>query len=116
MRPDLSSAKLLWPFQRAVLLAAAVALLASFILAPVELATGVTLGVRLARLDLPAGTIESTTMEEAPPTYHVWLGKRKRWLKGWMKIYIFHMRRPVRLLRELGWWQFFGFQASMCWR
>ena len=80
---------------------------------PYNVTEDADLGIRLARFGMRVGTIGSTTWEEAPVTFRVWLGQRTRWLKGWMQTYIVHMRRPVRLFRELGWWQFFGFQALM---
>jgi hypothetical protein len=39
--------------------------------------------------------------------------QRTRWLKGWMLTYLVHMRRPVRLMRELGLKGFLGFQVLM---
>ena len=60
------------------------------------------LGLRLARAGYRCGTMESTTWEEAPNTFRVWLGQRTRWLKGWMQTYMVHMRRPGDLARRLG--------------
>ena len=42
-------------------------------------------GIRLARAGWHVGILGSTTWEEAPPTFRIWLGQRKRWLKGWMR-------------------------------
>ncbi len=72
------------------------------------------LGIRLARLGLEVQVINSTTWEEAPETFRVWLCQRTRWLKGWMQTYLVHMRQPGRLWRELGTWQYLGFQMLMC--
>ena len=72
------------------------------------------LGIRLARLGLEVQVLSSTTWEEAPVTFRVWLCQRTRWLKGWMQTYLVHMRKPGRLWRELGAWQFLGFQMLMC--
>ena len=71
------------------------------------------LGIRLARMGMRVGVLSSTTWEEAPHTFAVWLGQRTRWLKGWMQTYAVHMRRPLTLLREIGWWPFFGLQILM---
>lgn len=71
------------------------------------------LGIRLARFGMKVGVLDSTTWEEAPPTYGIWQGQRTRWLKGWMQTYLVHMRAPRRLLAELGWWPFIGFQILM---
>lgn len=72
------------------------------------------LGVRLARLGLEVHVVNSTTWEEAPETFRVWLCQRTRWLKGWMQTYLVHMRDASRLRRELGNWRYFGFQTLMC--
>ena len=68
------------------------------------------LGVRLARFGWRVGVLASTTWEEAPATWRVWLGQRTRWVKGWMQTWLVHSRHPVRLLRDLGLWSFAGFQ------
>lgn len=68
------------------------------------------LGVRLARFGYTAGTIDSTTWEEAPSRLGAWLPQRTRWFKGWMQTYIVHMRDPRMLLRQLGWRGFAAFQ------
>ena len=71
------------------------------------------LGIRLARAGWHVGVLSSTTWEEAPPTFRVWLGQRTRWLKGWMQTYLVHMRSPRLLWQELGARRFLGFQVLM---
>jgi glycosyltransferase XagB len=71
------------------------------------------LGIRLARAGWHVGMLHSTTWEEAPPTFRIWLGQRTRWLKGWMQTYLVHMREPWRLWRELGPRRFVGLQVLM---
>jgi cellulose synthase/poly-beta-1,6-N-acetylglucosamine synthase-like glycosyltransferase len=71
------------------------------------------LGVRLARFGYRSEMIASSTFEEAPNTFSVWLRQRTRWLKGYVLTWVVHMRRPVRLFRELGWRNFAVFQASV---
>jgi cellulose synthase/poly-beta-1,6-N-acetylglucosamine synthase-like glycosyltransferase len=68
------------------------------------------LGMRLARFGYRCGTIRSTTYEEAPARIGPWLRQRTRWFKGWMQTWLVHMRRPRRLLRDLGVSGFFTFQ------
>lgn len=80
---------------------------------PYNVTEDADLGIRLARFGMPVGVIQSTTWEEAPPTWRIWLGQRTRWLKGWMQTYLVHMRDPRRLARELGWWPFAGLQVLM---
>lgn len=69
---------------------------------PFNVTEDADLGMRLARRGYHVGMLNSTTWEEAPPHYAVWLGQRTRWLKGWLQTYLVHMRDPLRLWRELG--------------
>ncbi|HXF55455.1 MAG TPA: glycosyltransferase [Hyphomicrobiaceae bacterium] len=71
------------------------------------------LGIRIARRGGRIAVLASTTWEEAPETFVVWMRQRTRWLKGWMLTYLVHMRRPARLFHELGLWRFLGFQMLM---
>ena len=50
--------------------------------------------------------LDSTTREEANCFALKWIKQRSRWLKGYMVTYLVHMRRPGRLLRDLGLWRF----------
>lgn len=78
---------------------------------PFNVTEDADLGIRLARLGWTVEILDSTTWEEAPVSFSVWLGQRTRWLKGWMQTYLVHMRQPRRLLRELGWKRFTGVQV-----
>jgi cellulose synthase/poly-beta-1,6-N-acetylglucosamine synthase-like glycosyltransferase len=69
------------------------------------------LGFRLARGGYRTMVIDSTTREEANNRPLPWIRQRSRWLKGYAATYLVHMRSPRRLLRDLGPWQFIGFQA-----
>jgi len=60
------------------------------------------LGFRLARFGYRSVTFASTTFEEAPVHFGVWLRQRSRWMKGWMQTWSVHMRNPRRLWREAG--------------
>jgi glycosyltransferase XagB len=80
---------------------------------PYNVTEDADLGFRLARLGKRVAMLSSITWEEAPATFDAWLGQRTRWLKGWMQTYIVHMRDPRRLWRELGAWQFAGFQITL---
>jgi glycosyltransferase XagB len=59
------------------------------------------LGIRLCRLGYTSAAMSSATYEEAPAQFRPWLKQRTRWYKGWMQTWLVHMRRPVRLVREL---------------
>ena len=69
------------------------------------------LGMRLARAGYQTTLISSVTLEEANNKAWPWIKQRSRWLKGYLITYFTHMRRPFRLLFELGAWKFLGFQA-----
>jgi cellulose synthase/poly-beta-1,6-N-acetylglucosamine synthase-like glycosyltransferase len=69
------------------------------------------LGVRLGREGLRVAMLNSTTWEEAVPRARPWIRQRSRWVKGYLQTYLVHMRRPLRLLRELGPRGFADFQV-----
>lgn len=69
------------------------------------------LGIRLARAGYRTALISSVTLEEANNAPWAWIKQRSRWLKGYLITYLTHMRRPIRLLFELGLWKYLGFQA-----
>ncbi len=60
---------------------------------PFNVTEDADLGIRLHRLGWKTGVITSTTYEEAPQRWSVWLPQRTRWLKGWMQTYLVHTRR-----------------------
>src|SRR5581483_11974177 len=80
---------------------------------PFNVTEDADLGIRIARRGYHTGVLASTTWEEAPPAFGVWLRQRTRWLKGWMQTYLVHTRYPWRLNRELGPGAAIGFHALM---
>jgi cellulose synthase/poly-beta-1,6-N-acetylglucosamine synthase-like glycosyltransferase len=68
------------------------------------------LGIRLARHGYRCEMIETVTHEEANNRLWPWVKQRSRWLKGYAMTWCSHMRRPLRLWRDLGPWKFLGFQ------
>jgi cellulose synthase/poly-beta-1,6-N-acetylglucosamine synthase-like glycosyltransferase len=80
---------------------------------PYNVTEDADLGLRLARMGYRIRLLDSTTWEEAPARFPVWLRQRTRWLKGWMQTWIVHMRHPARLLRELGLRRFAGLQVLL---
>ncbi|MEM9476458.1 MAG: glycosyltransferase family 2 protein [Pseudomonadota bacterium] len=68
------------------------------------------LGIRLARHGYRTELIDTTTQEEAASRLGPWIRQRSRWLKGYALTYGVHMRRPGRLLAQLGLRRFLGFQ------
>jgi len=69
------------------------------------------LGVRLARYGYQTWLMPTVTREEANNRFVPWIKQRSRWLKGYIITYIVHMRRPFRLIKEMGVWKFLGFQC-----
>lgn len=68
------------------------------------------LGIRLARHGYKTELLETVTREEANCRLIPWIKQRSRWLKGYAITWAVHMKSPLKLLRQLGPWRFFGFQ------
>ncbi len=77
---------------------------------PYNVTEDADLGMRFYAQGYCATLLGSTTYEEACSQFSSWLFQRTRWLKGWMQTYYVHMRRPLKLWRDLGTWKFLGFQ------
>ena len=80
---------------------------------PYNVTEDADLGIRLARQGYHTGVLGSTTWEEAPPVFGIWIKQRTRWLKGWMQTYLVHTRDLGRLNRDLGWRAAIGFHVLM---
>ncbi len=70
------------------------------------------LGLRLARAGWRCDLLASTTYEQANAHPIAWIKQRSRWLKGYLMTYLVHMRRPVKLYRDLGPRRFLGVQIT----
>jgi cellulose synthase/poly-beta-1,6-N-acetylglucosamine synthase-like glycosyltransferase len=68
------------------------------------------LGVRIYRGGWKSRMLDTTTWEEACGSLRFWIRQRTRWLKGYMQTYLVHMRRPLRLIRQMGLANFLHFQ------
>lgn len=68
------------------------------------------LGIRAYAKGYKVSVLNSTTYEEANNEFYNWIRQRSRWIKGYMQTYLVHMRKPSKLLREVGWNGFLGFQ------
>ena len=71
------------------------------------------LGVRLHKHGYRTAMIDSTTWEEANSHFFGWIRQRSRWVKGYIQTYLVHMRRPIRLVRQLGISGWFSFQMTV---
>ena len=76
---------------------------------PFNVTEDADLGIRLRRTGSRIGMVNSTTWEEAPARFRIWLTQRTRWLKGWMQTYLVHTRQPRQLRRDLGICALIGF-------
>jgi cellulose synthase/poly-beta-1,6-N-acetylglucosamine synthase-like glycosyltransferase len=69
---------------------------------PFNVTEDADLGVRLARLGQRVEILDSTTYEEAPDSFPIWLRQRTRWMKGYMQTLLVHGRDPSMLTGDLG--------------
>ena len=69
------------------------------------------LGILLARRGYRTELIATVTREEANNRFWPWIRQRSRWLKGYAITWWVHNRRPGALMRDLGFWRFWGVQA-----
>ena len=76
---------------------------------PFNVTEDADLGLRVFDNGLKVGVVNSTTLEEANNEFFNWIRQRSRWIKGYMQTYLVHMRDPARLVRQVGWRGFFGF-------
>ena len=66
--------------------------------------------MRLARNGFKTELVNSTTYEEANCRPWPWIKQRSRWLKGYGLTYIVMMRKPLQLIRDVGFINFCGVQ------
>lgn len=60
------------------------------------------LGLRLASMGYYTKVIDSETLEESPISIFAWIKQRARWIKGYIKTYIVHMKNLKRLYKTTG--------------
>lgn len=69
---------------------------------PFNVAEDADLGLRLFRLGYRSDVLRRQTLEDAPVKLGVWMGQRTRWFKGWAQTWLVMMRKPHRLIKEMG--------------
>lgn len=62
------------------------------------------LGVRLRRFGYRTMILNSVTLEEATSDVINWIRQRSRWYKGYLQTMVVHLRSPVTLIRQIGFW------------
>ncbi|MDY8044694.1 glycosyltransferase family 2 protein [Paenibacillus polymyxa] len=80
---------------------------------PYNVTEDADLGIRLYKGGYKTAIVDSRTWEEANSRVGNWIRQRSRWIKGYMQTWLVHMRNPVKLVREVGWKGFFGFQVMI---
>jgi cellulose synthase/poly-beta-1,6-N-acetylglucosamine synthase-like glycosyltransferase len=69
---------------------------------PYNVTEDADLGVRMHRRGFRTRVVESVTHEEANSDFVNWVKQRSRWYKGYLQTAIVNLRRPRRLLHDLG--------------
>jgi cellulose synthase/poly-beta-1,6-N-acetylglucosamine synthase-like glycosyltransferase len=69
---------------------------------PYNVTEDADLGIRMHRRGFRTRIVESVTLEEANSDFVNWVKQRSRWYKGYLQTWIVNMRRPRRLLADLG--------------
>ncbi len=76
---------------------------------PYNVTEDADLGVRLFKAGGKTAVIDSTTYEEANSELYNWIRQRSRWVKGYIQTWLVHTRHPLKLMRDIGPYQFFSF-------
>jgi len=71
------------------------------------------LGLRIAASGYHTAVVDSTTLEEANSDPVNWVRQRSRWYKGYLQTWLVQMRKPVELLRTLGFRNFLRFNLVL---
>ncbi|CAH1223973.1 hypothetical protein PAECIP111893_05058 [Paenibacillus plantiphilus] len=80
---------------------------------PYNVTEDADLGIRLYKHGYKTAIVDSRTWEEANSRTGNWIRQRSRWFKGYLQTWLVHMRNPVKLVREIGFKGFIGFQVMI---
>ncbi len=80
---------------------------------PFNVTEDADLGIRMYKHDYHTAVVNSTTFEEANSKLWNWIRQRTRWVKGYMQTWLVDMRRPFKLIKDLGFKGFFGFHMTI---
>ncbi|TXN32211.1 glycosyltransferase [Lacisediminihabitans profunda] len=75
---------------------------------PYNVSEDVDLGVRMSAMGYHLAPVASTTEEPAAATVPAFIRQRSRWTKGYLQTALVHSRRPLALIRQLGFARFAG--------
>jgi cellulose synthase/poly-beta-1,6-N-acetylglucosamine synthase-like glycosyltransferase len=76
---------------------------------PYNVTEDADLGIRASALGYRVGVVNSTTLEEANTSIPNFIRQRSRWIKGYLQTSLVHARRPLALIREIGFRRFASF-------
>ena len=76
---------------------------------PYNVTEDADLGIRASAMGYRVGVINSTTMEEANTSVPNFIRQRSRWIKGYMQTSLVHARKPISLLKQIGFVRFLSF-------
>jgi hypothetical protein len=76
---------------------------------PFNVTEDADLGVRASMEGYKVGVIDSTTYEEANSRLPNWIKQRSRWVKGYMQTFLVHNRHPLKTIKAMGFWRWFGY-------
>ncbi|MDT5176952.1 MAG: glycosyltransferase XagB [Mycobacterium sp.] len=80
---------------------------------PYNVTEDADLGLRISASGYRTAIIDSQTLEEANSDPINWIRQRSRWYKGYLQTWLVHMRRPLELLRTIGWRSFMRFNLVL---
>ncbi|MGV0851642.1 glycosyltransferase [Mycolicibacterium phlei] len=80
---------------------------------PFNVTEDADLGLRIAASGLRTAVLDSSTLEEANSDPINWVRQRSRWYKGYLQTWLVHIRRPVALLRTIGFRSFLRFNLVL---
>lgn len=67
------------------------------------------LGIRIFKNGYRTKVLDTTTWEEANSLLSNWIKQRSRWVKGYIQTYFVHMRKPIFLIKKIGFLNFIHF-------
>lgn len=73
---------------------------------PYNVTEDADLGLRISRYHFRTGMCPSVTYEEANSNLGNWIRQRTRWQKGFLLTFIVHIRNPMLIIRQLGFYKF----------
>ncbi|MCV7227440.1 glycosyltransferase [Mycolicibacterium komossense] len=80
---------------------------------PFNVTEDADLGLRIAANGYRTAVIDSITLEEANSDGINWIRQRSRWYKGYLQTWLVQIRRPIRLLRTIGFRNFVRFNLVL---